>query len=670
MVGPATATTCCSSNNPAHVSFADALATTGPPPSSADVGGQNKHAAATSSTSSQVSFAFTSSSETTTTTAASSEVLATCSTQSDSGQNKTRHPAIGVQRPSKFTFSTNKHRFQVHSRHRSIWQLDELNIIKRPADSLVGVEQPRSSFGKQYKPQTLSHSYKIISELPDRSNERSANPVLNSEADKQLIGRSEQSSGHLDRLTMSQTLQSIHSLSMQLNRAASLSGSTHLDDLIDSASAHSPHRQEVTGASSTELGPSSKLTRLVGKKASRVKEILLQNLGKADKTTDELFKIYEENFYKQQTQAAKLQKEFKTYIQALKNSQDAGKSLNDFIQQSTGDYQSARHDLICENLSQLEHLNEDLMEKLRGQVLISVNEYLTQFKELRVKIAKRRRKLIDFDSSRRVYELALAAVNKKRIQQAANSGSQQAPSGGFRSSLFLSATGGSERQEGDNINSATSQLVNGARLLKLREQYNYCKIMYETINSELHEELPMVYEKEMKNLLMTLQNYFSLEAQFHSNAGKLFATSSDVIDDLPTMSSSSVHRNQHSHHSHHHLQHHHHHHHLTGDYSEVAASNKATSSGSTSGMGSSGADSSLESDGANSETNSGSPVGDSMVVVDPSGYDEHEKTELGAELGDEQVAPTGDEESSGEQAAVGLEKELELELEQEEPAVE
>lgn len=221
--------------------------------------------------------------------------------------------------------------------------------------------------------------------------------------------------------------------------------------------------------------------------------------------------------------------------------------MNSCIQQSTGDYQSARHDLVCENLSQFEHLNDDLMDKLRSQVLVSVNQYTSQFTKLREKIAKRKRKLIDYDSSKRVYELMLASVNKRRAQiqralQEQEQQKQQQPQQVSNRAFGRFIPGSSQNnQANDSIQFAANQLVDEARLLKLREQYNYCKIMYETINNELHEELPMVYEKKMKNLLMTLQNYFSIEAQYHSNAGKLYATASDVIDELP-MSIHSAHK--------------------------------------------------------------------------------------------------------------------------------
>lgn len=341
---------------------------------------------------------------------------------------------------------------------------------------------------------------------------------------------------------MSQTVQSIRSLSIQLNRAASQTDIAQVVGAMDpqelGGSRAAPGQQASAGFISSS---SSKLSRFMGKKAGRMKEILLQNLGKAEKTSDEMFKVYEQTFYKQQAHAVKLQKEFKLYISQLASAHEASKSLATCIQQSTGEYQSARHDLVCENLSHLEHLQDDLLDKLRNQVLANMNEYLSQFNELRNKIAKRHRKLIDFDSSRRVYESMLAMINKKRLQhlqtdttsRPINRSNQQQSRSAFRHNFFRANSCGQLAADADPIQSATNQLVDEARLLKLREQYNYCKIMYETINNELYEELPTVYEKKMKHLLMTLQNFFTIETHYHSNAGKLLATAGDVIDELP-----------------------------------------------------------------------------------------------------------------------------------------
>lgn len=49
----------------------------------------------------------------------------------------------------------------------------------------------------------------------------------------------------------------------------------------------------------------------------------MQNLGKADKTTDELFEVYSNNFNKQQNSATRLQKEMKNYHTCLRGSHDA-----------------------------------------------------------------------------------------------------------------------------------------------------------------------------------------------------------------------------------------------------------------------------------------------------------------------------------------------------------
>lgn len=208
---------------------------------------------------------------------------------------------------------------------------------------------------------------------------------------------------------------------------------------------------------------------------------------------------------------------------------DARRSLNKCIQNATSDYQSARHDLVCENLSQLEQLNGDLVEKLREQVTGRLNEYLTQFNELKEKVSKRRRKMIDYDSSRRAYELFMNDISKKRQRQQR----QQQQGSNSKRSDGVSGTLGSVN-DGSTFD-LTSQLFDEARLLKLREQFNYCKIMYESINGELHEELPVVYEKRMKHLLKALQSYFELEAHYYSNASKLSGTASEVIDELPTL---------------------------------------------------------------------------------------------------------------------------------------
>lgn len=60
------------------------------------------------------------------------------------------------------------------------------------------------------------------------------------------------------------------------------------------------------------------LTSLVSKKTRRAKARLMQNFGKADKTTDELFEVYQLNFHRQHTTATNFQKHVKHYVHCLK----------------------------------------------------------------------------------------------------------------------------------------------------------------------------------------------------------------------------------------------------------------------------------------------------------------------------------------------------------------
>lgn len=50
---------------------------------------------------------------------------------------------------------------------------------------------------------------------------------------------------------------------------------------------------------------------------------LLQNLGKADKTTDEIFEEHLLNFNQQQANATRLQKDISNYIRCIKGTLDS-----------------------------------------------------------------------------------------------------------------------------------------------------------------------------------------------------------------------------------------------------------------------------------------------------------------------------------------------------------
>ena len=74
-----------------------------------------------------------------------------------------------------------------------------------------------------------------------------------------------------------------------------------------------PKLSKYTKSSSSNMMP---LVRLK-KNISRTKEKFLQNIGKTDRTSDESFDLYVENFERQHSQASKLTKELNKYLNCL-----------------------------------------------------------------------------------------------------------------------------------------------------------------------------------------------------------------------------------------------------------------------------------------------------------------------------------------------------------------
>jgi amphiphysin len=228
---------------------------------------------------------------------------------------------------------------------------------------------------------------------------------------------------------------------------------------------------------------SSGFSRVVQKHSLRAKERLLQNFGKADKTTDELFEVYQNNFNKQQNTATRLQKELKNYAACIREMQVASKALMECVGEIY-EQEWPGHEQIPVKAQTLELLWGDLCHKINDQCTIPLSTYLSQFSEIRNKIAKRGRKLVDYDGCRHHVE-AVATATKKR----------------------------------DDI-----------KLAKAREQMEEARRLYEVLNKELHEELPALYDSRIPFLVSSLQTLFSAEATFHSEYSKVNAQFCDLVD--------------------------------------------------------------------------------------------------------------------------------------------
>ncbi|XP_063703155.1 myc box-dependent-interacting protein 1 isoform X2 [Culicoides brevitarsis] len=233
---------------------------------------------------------------------------------------------------------------------------------------------------------------------------------------------------------------------------------------------------------------SALIAKSVQKHAGRAKEKILQNLGKVDRTADEIFDEHLNNFNKQQTSANKLQKEFNNYIRCIRATQAASKNVMDVI---TEIYESqwVGADALAVQMSSIEVLWQDFSHKLGDQVLIPLNTYTAQFPEMKKKIEKRGRKLVDFDSQRHSFQ---------------------------------------------SLQSNSAKRKDDLKITKAKEQLDEARRTYELLNTELHDELPALYDSRILFLVSNLQTLFASEQVFHSETSKIFAELEAIVDKLAT----------------------------------------------------------------------------------------------------------------------------------------
>lgn len=223
---------------------------------------------------------------------------------------------------------------------------------------------------------------------------------------------------------------------------------------------------------------------MVLKQAGRAKEKILQNLGKADKTTDEIFEEHMQNFNTQQVNSTRLHKDINNYLRCIRAMQTASKNLMETLS-DIYEKEWVGQDMLNVQAQNTEMLWSDLAHKLSDQVVIPLNTYQAQFPEMRKKIDKRGRKLIDFDSERHA------------VQQMQNNPNR-----------------------------------NEAKFVRAKEQMENAKRTYEVLNSELHDELPALHDSRILFLVTNMQTLFAAEEVFHSETAKVYGELDGVVDKL------------------------------------------------------------------------------------------------------------------------------------------
>ncbi|XP_069080686.1 myc box-dependent-interacting protein 1 isoform X22 [Pleurodeles waltl] len=227
-----------------------------------------------------------------------------------------------------------------------------------------------------------------------------------------------------------------------------------------------------------------KIASNMQKKLTRAQEKVLQKLGKADETKDEQFEQCVQNFNKQLTEGSKLQKDLRTYLASVKAMHDASKKLTECLQEVYEPEWARRDDAnkIAEN-SDL--LWTDYHQKLVDQALLTMDTYLGQFPDIKSRIAKRGRKLVDYDSARHHFESLQSAKKKDE-----------------------------------------------AKIAKAEEELLKSQKVFEEMNADLQEELPSLWNSRVGFYVNTFQSIAGLEENFHKEMSKLNQNLNDVMVDL------------------------------------------------------------------------------------------------------------------------------------------
>ncbi|XP_048874154.1 myc box-dependent-interacting protein 1 isoform X6 [Brienomyrus brachyistius] len=258
-----------------------------------------------------------------------------------------------------------------------------------------------------------------------------------------------------------------------------------------------------------------KLASNVQKKITRAQEKVLQKLGKADETKDVQFEEGVINFNKQLVEGSKLQKDLKAYLAAVKAMHESSKRLHECLADMYEPdwYGKDEMDSIAEDT---DLLWTDFHQKLVDHALISMDTYLAQFPDIKARIAKRDRKLVDFDSAR--HHFASLQKGKKKdevkiakpvslLEKAAPGWAQ-----GILSAHHVAQTNLSRNQAEDELGRAQK--------------------VFEEINEDLQEELPSLWNSRVGFYVNTFQSVAGLEEKFHREMGKLSQNLNDVMTKL------------------------------------------------------------------------------------------------------------------------------------------
>ncbi|KAM6294466.1 bridging integrator 2 [Aegotheles albertisi] len=239
-------------------------------------------------------------------------------------------------------------------------------------------------------------------------------------------------------------------------------------------------------------GGAGLFAKQVQKRFSRAQEKVLQKLGKTVETKDEQFEQSAYNFQLQQNEGHKLYKDLKAFVGAVRVMHESSRKVAETLQDIYSPDWDGHEELKAIAASN-DLLWEDYEAKLADQALRLMENYLGQFGDFKERIAKRGRKLVDYDSARHHLE-ALQSAKKK----------------------------------------------DEAKIAKAEEEFNKAQAVFEELNKDLREELPVLYGSRIACYVTIFQNISNLRDVFYKEMSKLNRDLYEVMGKLDKQHSSKV----------------------------------------------------------------------------------------------------------------------------------
>uniref|UniRef100_A0A8C7CQK0 Bridging integrator 1 n=1 Tax=Oncorhynchus kisutch TaxID=8019 RepID=A0A8C7CQK0_ONCKI len=273
-----------------------------------------------------------------------------------------------------------------------------------------------------------------------------------------------------------------------------------------------------------------KLASNVQKKLTRAQEKVMQKLGKADETRDVAFEEGVINFNKQYIliigvelwciphydPCTALVLHWQVCLSLClstamhESSKNLKECLSDMYEPDW--YGKDDVDSIVEDT---DVLWTDFHQKLVDNALISMDTYLGQFPDIKSRIAKRDRKLVDYDSARHNH----SSTNKGK----------KGKDGGIKITKPVSLLERATPVWAQGILSAHNIAQSNLSRNQAEDELERAQKVFEEINEDLQEELPSLWNSRVGFYVSTFQSMAGFEEKFHKEMGKLDQNLYDVL---------------------------------------------------------------------------------------------------------------------------------------------